>query len=69
MAVEREVNGPSKVEGPSERDFVDRDFRDFVAPLTFGLLTFLNNVHLYLEARMVLSKGSALKPGIHKRDF
>ena len=57
MTVEGEVNGPSKVEGPSERDFVDRSL------LTFGLLTFLNNVHLYLDARMVL------KPGIHKREF
>ena len=63
MAVEREVDGPSKVEGPSERDFVDRSL------LAFGLFTFLNNVHFYLDARMVLNKGSILKPGIHKRDF
>ena len=45
MAVEREVGGPSKVECPSERDFVDRPL------LTFGLLTSLNNVHFYLDAR------------------
>ena len=51
MAVEREVDGPSKVEGPSERDFVDRSL------LAFGLFTFLNNVHFYLDPRMVLNTG------------
>lgn len=51
MAVEREVGGPSKTKSPSERNFVDRPL------LTFGLLTFLNNVHFYLDPRMVLNTG------------
>ena len=51
MAVEREVGGPSKVESPSERNFVDRPRS------AFGLFTFLNNVHFYLDPRMVLNTG------------